>query len=133
MSEACFSFWRLYIIPGFSPIPIFVDIGEARGNAYFSDWANQNNFCSKHRGSEKAPQSPVQCRLDTQQSWGSVQGAWGLWQHLSVVMEWPELCGESLLPHIFCKMFDPNSLKRPGKSGDQDETVLAGQRSFLFQ
>lgn len=37
------------------------------------------------------------------------------------------------LPHTFCKLFDLNWLKRSRKSGEQDETVLAGQLSFLFQ
>lgn len=80
ITEACFSFCSLYIIPGFSPISILVDIGEVRGNVYFSNWANQNNFCSKHRGLQKALQPPIQCQPDTWQSWGSVRGAWGLRQ-----------------------------------------------------
>lgn len=84
ISEACFSFCRLYIIPGFSPISILVDIGEVRGNVYFSNWANQNNFSSKHRGSEKASQPPVQRWPGTRQSWGSAWGAWGVQQGLSV-------------------------------------------------
>lgn len=71
ISEARFSFCRLYIIPAFSTISILVDIGEVRGNVYFSDWANQNHFSSKHWGSEKASQPPVQRRPGTRQSWGS--------------------------------------------------------------
>lgn len=50
--EDCFSLRRLYIIAGFSPISILVNSGEVRGSVYFSNWANQHYFSSKHRDSK---------------------------------------------------------------------------------
>lgn len=46
ISEICFSFCTPYIIPGFGPISILVNIGEVRGSVYFSNWWIQNKFFS---------------------------------------------------------------------------------------
>lgn len=84
ISEVCFPFCTSYVVAGFGPISVLVNIGEVRGSVYFNNWAIQNNFFLKCRGSKETPQPQIQCQPDTWQNRESAWCAWELWQGFSV-------------------------------------------------
>lgn len=118
ISEICFPFCTSYIIPGFGPISILVDIGEVRGSVYFSNWAIQNNFFSNaealrrlHSHKFSVSQTPDR----TGNLWG-VPGSPGrvcLWAQDS------QSCAEEVFAsHLFASCWIWTWLRMSRKSGD---------------